>query len=591
MSDKLIQCKNVTFVDCDSGISFDGTQNSEITCCEVKHCKFKNCNTGISATYVRKSMFKNCTACCCNESGFEFLYSDFNKIESCNALEVDNNDPAGDALGFVAHGGCGNLFKKCVAEGIKKSTEGEFCTKAVGFLLTGTEGDMEKETKIINCIANSTEVNETGLATAYGIYSQPTLLTQLSLENELITSIDPDTTIESLHWSPNGKYLTTGGFNSPQVRVFYFDGTDLFPVTTFIHSTLLITVRWSACGKYLAIGGLQSGTEVKVLRFDGATLTGPVSTADHTGIIFSVDWSPCGRYLAIGGNSGKGGIGIRIYRFDGSSLQQIDTKTYGDDSSDGIRFVIWSPSGKYLAVSGTNISGGDEVKVFEFNGASLIDLPSATFDHGNNIETLDWSPNGKYLAAGGNNSSTDNAEVRVLSFNGSTLSNIATSSYDHGATIKSVIWSPDGKNLAIGGENSNIDGAEVRVLSFDGSFLSLLSNYDHGANISELSWTSGGKHLAIGGAAAGGNTVRAFSIMDAPTKNIVDKNKICNTTGEGNGIRGVGIRGGGDNLFIRNIGYRNEINFSYGVIRICGLTGTPSLFENLWVPPYELTGL
>ena len=58
----------------------------------------------------------------------------------------------------------------------------------------------------------------------------------------------------------------------------------------------------------------------------------------------------------------------------------------------------WDSSGRYLAVGE---SGGDELKVFSFDGTVLTELSGCSKDFGNWVRAVDWTPDGKYIAAAG----------------------------------------------------------------------------------------------------------------------------------------------------------------------------------------------
>ena len=570
-----VQFKSVTFIDCKGGILFDGTENSKITCCEVKHCKFKNCNKGIFARYIQKCNFFDCLACCCNQFGFKFLYSNFNKIEACTTLDIDNENPAGDALGFASHGGHGNLFKGCAAEGIKKSTAGEFCTKTAGFLLTGTDGDMEEGTKIINCIANSTISTQS--SSAFGIFLEPKILSEIST----ITSEAHGTTVFSVSWSPKEKFLAIGGntaSGNQEIRIYSFDGLSLSLLDFEEHGITVNSVSWSPNGKYCAIGGGISSTdnrEIRVYSFNGSSLN-LLHSEPHTDIVNSVSWSPNGKYLAIGGDTAGDSQEIRIYSFDGLSLSLL----YSEEHGTNVYSVDWSPNGKYLAIGGgDNTDYGYQIRIYSFDGLSLSLLDPKGF--GTIARSVDWSPSGKHLAVGRNTIESGGvtvSEIQVYSFDGSFLA--ALDYKTHGNTVTSVSWSPNGKYLAIGGNTAD-DSKEIRIYSFNGSFLTLLNSKEHGTIVYSVDWSPSGKYLAIGGETSGGKEIQVYGVMDSPSNCLIDSNKTCNSSGEE--FLGYGILGGGDNSFLRNIAYNNDVNFSYGVVPLSvGIFSSPNAFDNYW---------
>jgi len=294
-ANKLIKVEDVDIFLCDNGIHFNGIQNQEITCCEVRNSTFTECNKGVLLNFASKCVFQDCQACCCTQAGFELLFSDFNCFLQCKALETQNADLDLTAVGFSSFAGRGNLFKECIAEGTKK-TASNFGIHAIGFLLTGTEGDMEQETKIINCIANSTEVNLTGSGCAYGIKLEPFINVTDPLTT--IDSADYGASVNSVDWSPDGRFLAVGGAGptdtTNEIQIFSFDGSSLALLTNAVadFGATVNSVDWSPCGKFLAVGGAAT-LEIKIYSFDGSSLSSPaVDEVDFGGEVFSVNWSP-----------------------------------------------------------------------------------------------------------------------------------------------------------------------------------------------------------------------------------------------------------------------------------------------------------
>ena len=558
---ELVTIKDINIYACDNALIFDGTVGSMIKSCNVKDCEFHDCNKGVFATYIKKTVFERCSAKNCVEIGFEQLYSEFNLYKKCNSLETVNTNPSGIAVGFLSSGGKGNVYKECIAEGTSV-TDSDFGNNAVGFLLTGTEGDIEQESKIINCVANSTEAVitvTTTTGTSYGIQLEPILsVTVAKVTTDSFQSA-------SVAWSPNTQYLAVGGFNS--FKIMTFNGQKLTNVIIETTGTDARTLDWSPSGEYLVIGKVVDagiGVELLVYAFDGSSLS-LVASVDIGATINSVAWSPCGRYIALG-KSGVLGDQLFIYSFDGSSLTLVTSISYGNTISS----VSWSPDGEFLAIGFP--SSLNQARVLSFDGLSL--QQEAVYNHDGDVSSLQWSPNGRYLLIGGSTlGATD--DVRVLTFVDSVLTSVA--GYTDGNSINSVFWSPDSKYLAIA-TNGGLAGEELKILEFDGFSVTLVFSFEGDAFANGyISWSSGGNYLAF---ATLGSGTQVFDVMDAPFSCLIDSNKICNTTGYG-----LGVSGGESNLFIKNVGYANDTNFSYGVIpKYCGgLTGNPGLMDNLWL--------
>ena len=151
-----------------------------------------------------------------------------------------------------------------------------------------------------------------------------------------------------------------------------FSNISLSPITSRTCGEWINSVAWSPDGKYVAIGGEvpESGhDELEVYRFDGLHLsTNPIAVRHFGYAVRSVAWSLDGKYLAIGGHVPTGDQNeVQVYSFDGSNLSvlPITTRDYGL----AVRSVAWSPDGKYLAVGGSEPTvSSDEIQVYRFDG-------------------------------------------------------------------------------------------------------------------------------------------------------------------------------------------------------------------------------
>ncbi|MFC1842673.1 hypothetical protein ACFLYU_03390 [Candidatus Dependentiae bacterium] len=573
---ELVLIDDVKIFECDNGLNFNGTESNPVKDCRIRWSVFKSCNKGVLLNYTIKAKFLDCQALNCVQSGFDLTDCQFNVFDNCKALQTTNDEETGRAIGFSSNDGTGNLFRECVAEGTTRP-DADFGEGAIGFLLTGSEA----ESKIIECIANSSVV-EAGSGIAFGILLEPTL-SGTDLAAELTDSYTTTIEVNYVNWSPCGDYVAIGGDNKA-AQVLRFDGSSLSLIDNYIHGAQVNSVAWSPCGQYLAIGG-QNGYnnyDARVLGFDGSTLS-LIDSYDHGANIFSVAWSPSGQYLVIAGVE-TGGVGARVFRFDGSSLAFVVDVAAGAGST----FVSadWSPCGRYFAAGGVDGGGGSAVAVLEFDGKNTSAL--VQYSHGSGVVySVDWSSCGKYVAMGGTGG-TSGYEVRVLEFDASSPSLTPVANYDHGGTlVRSVSWSSCGAYLAMGGSNPT-DTYDLRILEFDGSSLTAVAGYDHGTTVSAVDWARSGKYLVMGGNPGTGNYgLRVFEVMYAPDNCLLDSNEVCNASGGGQ--QGIGICGSGDTLYIKNVGFANDVNFNKAVYNVYGLSlleADPKVFDNLWTPPY-----
>ncbi|MFC1843062.1 WD40 repeat domain-containing protein, partial [Candidatus Dependentiae bacterium] len=577
---ELVLIENIKTFSCDNGLNFAGTESDPIKDCKIIDCVFKACNRGAVLDYSCKMVFKNCQALNCVKAGFKLTGCQFNLFENCEALQT-SSDEAEDVVGFSSKGGTGNLFKECVAEGTSKSVS-ELCRSAVGFLLTGSE----IESKIIGCVANSTNVL-TGSGSAYGILLEQ-VVTGTDLTDELISSYTHGDDVRSVDWSTSGTYLAIGGDNGTggyEVRVLSFDGSSLSLIDSYTHSHRVTSVAWSPSGQYLAIGSFNvvGGYEVRVFQFNGSSLTTLSGANYDNGVnVYSVSWSPSGQYLAMAGDVAADNKAFRIFQFNGTTLSA--PINHPGLAGSAFNSVDWSSCGRYLAIG----AAGGSVAIFEFDGASITNPGGGGlvyYDHGAAVYSVNWSSCGTYLAMGGQKGTGD-YEVRVLVFDASSSSLTEVANYASGSAITalSVSWSPREKYLSIGG-NDGTGTYELRILEFDGSSLAEVTGYDHGDNVLGVDWEGSGQYLAMGGSpGTGGYEVRVFEVMYAPDNCLIENNRVCNTTSGSSSS--VGVSGDGSlNLFARNVAYGNDTNFSSGITNVyTGDLPTYDTLDNISAP-------
>lgn len=328
-----------------------------------------------------------------------------------------------------------------------------------------------------------------------------------------ITGFNYGSVVNSVAWSPNGQFLAVGGV-SGLVNIYQFSNAQLLLVASANFGGTCLRVKWSPDGCYVAVAG-GPNDNIKIYAFNNSTLTLSIITALSLGTGFNIqglDWSHNGKFIAVGPNTPTSGNEIQIYSFNGFSLTLVTSVNLGAAGTFAPG-MAWSPNDNFLAIgANSTITGGNEVHVYSFNGATLTDLTSISYSTANSVQYVEFDQAGLHIAVGGQSPTSGN-ELQVYRFNGTSLQLIASANY--GTIIQELHWNSSGRYLVIGG-NSPDNGNELQFYQFNGTALSLISNFNYGtgASINGLSWSADGAMLALGGqtSGAGHDEIEVYSI-------------------------------------------------------------------------------
>ena len=341
-------------------------------------------------------------------------------------------------------------------------------------------------------------------------------------------------TVQSVAWSPDGKFLAIGGdAGGAQVQVLPWDGTSFGTAITFSHGEDINEVDWSPNGKFLAIGGATgTGTrQVRVLPFDGSSFGTPINALDHGATINSVSWYPDGKNLAIAGANGTGNFKVRSFPFDGNSLQ---FPTFSFAFGVLVNSVHMRPANRFdtnLAISNchkllvndicpiaadscqaaengtTRFSGNVTVAEDKTLCADKIQGTTVCTDE-IVTEKITCTLNANPQVLVGGITGTDGKELRILDGDDGTQVRDGDSLT---FTVNSTKYSPSGAFIASG----DTDGI-LRIYANDLDSTDLnpfLASFDQGDTIRSVDWSPDGAYVAIGSdtaMAAGGFEVRVI---------------------------------------------------------------------------------
>ncbi len=241
--------------------------------------------------------------------------------------------------------------------------------------------------------------------------------------------------VHALAWSPDGRRLAwvsegkvvhiwnahAGDFNRIALhRVGLFDG--------------FLALAWSPDSTCLAAGGLGKTVEIWEVKTGKRLLT----YSGHRrffedSAVYAVAWSPDGQWIASASADGV----AQVWNVTTSRLRCV-YRGYQFGTKGG---VAWSPDGKHLA------SAGEKSSIHIWNattGKQYLILPG----HGGPLNTLAWSPDGKHLASGG-----CDREVRVWDVAAARETLVYA---HHTGEVNALAWSPDNLHLASAGDDQTV---------------------------------------------------------------------------------------------------------------------------------------
>ena len=434
---------------------------------------------------------------------------------NCQAV---NQLGANDVYGFIANGGQYNMFQGCQATDIQSTTT----HTANGIYL----GDSEFYDKIIKC--KIYDIQSTG--TAYGIFGSLFAAADINIANGGIT-------INSIDWSPDGKYFALGDANG-NLKVYSFNGRALTFITSITRSAIL-KIAWSPTDTapyYIAL--IDQSNNFAKYSFIGTTLT-QVAQVYVFGVT-TLGWATDGQHLAANPSA--------------STLQAYDTSlnSIGSAVTAGgtINAIDWSSTPTYRLALGT----ASTIETYNFNGTGFTLAHSAAVG---SIPSVDWSPHGDYLAAAENQSGNNIVAIFAPDLGGG--SPIASTFIALTTPPAQVAWAADNITLA-----AVTASGTAGIYSFNGTTLTLEQTKSHGAQLNTLAWPQSGSYtgyLAVAGFTSGGYEGIIYTLGSSlPTQHTIANNLVNQVITAA--MHGVGIVADSSvNYVAQNTSCNNDLNF------------------------------
>lgn len=193
--------------------------------------------------------------------------------------------------------------------------------------------------------------------------------------------------VRSIVWSPDGKYIASGGdYGDNTVQVWEASsGNHLY---THSSQYRIFAVAWAPDGGCIASGSFDGTVQVWPWNGGGESYI----YRGHTGPVYSVAWAPDGKYIVSAGHDAA----VQVWS---TKHPQEPMHIYRGHTLP-VKAVAWSPDGEYIA------SGSDDATVQVWEATSGKHIATSS-EHTHWIRAVAWAPDGEYIA------SASDATVRV----------------------------------------------------------------------------------------------------------------------------------------------------------------------------------
>ncbi len=244
-------------------------------------------------------------------------------------------------------------------------------------------------------------------------------ITSVAQVNKSTTFIKRGHKILCSAYSPDGKYIATGGVDD---KIIIWDAKTGSIINELINRDWPLAIKFTPDARYL----VSAGRTERVRVWDYKTGNMVREMKGHRDHILSLDISPDGKYIATGSIDKM----VKLWNLNQGTFIR-DLKGHRDQVSS----VTFSPDGKKLASCGAdqtikewNIPGGNEIRT----------IPRA---HHGWVRNVAYSPDGQILASGGDDKKINLWKNGILQ----------KSLLGHKHILQYITFSGDGQYLLSGG--------------------------------------------------------------------------------------------------------------------------------------------
>ena len=281
--------------------------------------------------------------------------------------------------------------------------------------------------------------------------------------------------------SPDGSQVAVASAYTDIASVFDVRTGDL--VLELPRQVSVNSVAWSPDGRWIATGAVDSSVRV----WDAATGTLEERLLGHTGVVSTVDWSPDSRRIVSGGSDGTARVWqLELHPTQGT-LEVEGRQVYllaAQQSQSGL-FAAFSPDGQRVLTGDVGIGG---VKIWDLSIEGDAEVVNVRTDEQPPVDVA-YLPDGQIVA------SYDHGSAAIWDVDGDATKPVTTLGPAAGSDLPvfMVAASPDGELVTMARNASPV----VSVWNADEGTLAF--EYDvHDDVVTSFDWSADGRYLAVG---------------------------------------------------------------------------------------------